>query len=278
MEENTFLADLQQEGRIEPPVEEQEGEKETTPESPAEKEPKENEPESQPGKDKPEGEGDEKPEGEPKEGEEPAVFQAFHKHPRWKALNDELGTLRQFRDEVAPLLPLIKKLSEPGVIEDEAEMPDWFKDVVGDNKEVWAKYKRYSADERKNLRSEILNELQQKQEAIVGETKKQEEWLDGEILKLNEVVEEEKLPKYDRNELLKVAVEFKPTDDKGNISLRRAYDILQMQKGKKELPKSDDKKIIADKTIGKSKSDTDRKDYKTSDDLRGKSFHDLIPD
>lgn len=276
--DNEFLASLQREGQIETPAEEQEEEKETPPESPAEKEPKEDKPESQTG-DESEGKGDEKkPEGKIKEGEEPAVFQAFHKHPRWKALNEELGTLRQFRDEVAPLLPLIKKLGEPGMIEDKTEAPSWFSELFGDNKETWAKYQEYNSNERKQLRTEILTEVQGRQEEVAQATKKQEDWLDGELVKLDEVIAEEKLPKYNRNELMKIAVDFKPTDDKGNISLKKAYDILQMQKGKTETPKSDEKKKIADKTMAKSKSDEEKKDYKTSHDLAGKSFHDLIPE
>lgn len=276
--DNEFLTSLQQEGRIDQPAEEQKEEKETPPESSTEKEPTENEPEPQTG-DEPEGEGDEKkPEGEVKEGEEPAVFQAFHKHPRWKALNEELGTLRSFRDEVSPLLPLIKKLGEPGVIEDE-EAPKWFSTLFGDNKQAWKEYQEYDLNQRKQLRTEILGEIQKTQESVAQSTKKQEEWLDSELTSLDEAIEEEKLPKYDRNELLKIAVEFKPTDEKGNISLRKAYEIWRLQKGeKKEPPKSDEKKEIADKTMGKPKGEKEAKNYRTSHDLANKSFHDLIPE
>src|SRR3990172_7473731 len=109
MNDNTFLASLQQEGRIDQPVREEKEEKETPPAPPAENNRSEDEPKSQPGKDEPKGEGE--PDGKkPKEGEEPAIFQAFHKHPRWMALQEELKNkdvtiqeLIKFKEQVEPL-------------------------------------------------------------------------------------------------------------------------------------------------------------------------------
>ena len=282
MEENTFLAGLRQEGKIEPTDGEQEEEKETPSESPAEKEPEENEPESQTG-DKPEDKGDGKEsKGEVEEGEKPEVFQAFHKHPRWKALNEELGKLRSFRDEVTPLLPLIKKIGEPGMT-DEVEVPAWFSQVFGEDASVWQKYQKYNAEERGKLKDEILESLESKNEESGKQQKKYEDWVDGELVALGEEKginlsegTKEK-PNSLRNEILKTAVDYRPTDDKGNISLSKAYDILKIMKNK-PAEKNTDKKEIADKTMAKSKAEDEKKEYKTSHDLIGKSMRDLIPE
>ena len=264
--ENEFLANLPQEGKIETtenPEEGQKEEKETPPASPAEK----------PEKDEPAPPAEGEKEGEsPKEGE-PAVFQAFHKHPRWKALQDELKNLRDFRDKATPLLERLGQ--EPQERQEESvEIPAWFSGLFGDNKEAWVKYRSYDAEQRKTLRSEILQEVRQEEERQISEQKKQEKWVDDEIQKLAD----EGL-KFDRNELLKIALEWLPTDEEGNISFSKAYKILEnLKAGKPEKPSSDEKKKIADQTMKKSKETDGKKDYKTSADLRYKSFHDLIPE
>lgn len=263
MNDNTFLTELQQEGRIDQPARKEQEEKETPPASSADEKTKEDETASQAEA----REGGESP--KPKEGEDPAVFQAFHKHPRWQALQSELKELTEFRDRVTPLLDKLGKSESAG--EKTTEIPEWFTELFGKNEAAWEKYQAYDVQQRSQLREEILGEIERQAEASSQEGKKYDKWVEDELA----LLESDGL-KFNRNELLKVALDYAPTDAEGNISLRRAYDILQKTKSSgSQQPKSDEKKNLADKTMQRGKSDGDQRDYKTSYDLRGKGFRDI---
>ncbi|MEK7091758.1 MAG: hypothetical protein AAB900_02095 [Patescibacteria group bacterium] len=259
-ETNDFLANLQKEGEITPNEEE---EKETLPEPPADKKPEDIE--SQPEEEKPKGEDELKE--TPEEGE-PAVFQAFHKHPRWQAVQEELKELREFRETASPLLEDIKKSKS-----ETETIPAWFSELYGENEAAWNKYHDYDTEQRANLRKEIMDEISQQSTKSAEEQKKNDKWVEDELTTL----ESEGL-KFNRNELMKVALEYLPTDNKGNISFRKALDIYEKTKPKEEKPNADAKKKIAAETMQKGKPNEDIKDYKTSHDLVGKSFRDLIPE
>ena len=140
--DNTFMANVEQEGRIDQPVRSDEEEKETPPESPAEKEPKDKtaSPAEEKGKDET---------LDSEKGAKPEVFHAFHQHPKWLAMNNELKELREFREKVSPLLERLGEVPEKR--EEKAEIPAWFIDLFGENREAWSKYRAYNVEERKQL-------------------------------------------------------------------------------------------------------------------------------
>ncbi|MCR4278114.1 MAG: hypothetical protein NUV85_03850 [Candidatus Berkelbacteria bacterium] len=265
MGNNTFMANIEQEGRIDQPVRADEEDKETPPESPADKKPE----------DEPASPADEKGEDATPDSEkgEPKVFEAFHKHPRWIALNQELDELREFREKAAPLLDRLG--DEPSKTEETSKIPEWFVELFGENEGSWKKYRDYDVEQRKQLRTEIFNEIRSVETHKKEEEKKWDKWVDTEVQKL----EDEGL-KFNRNELLKIAVDYAPTGSDGNVSLRKAYQILVATKGEQKpsiKPAVEEKKKIADQTMQKGKPEGERKDYKTPADLRGKSFRDLVP-
>ena len=277
MAENEFLASIQREGAITPSEEDKEGTgKEAPPAPPADEKTPEDKPASP-------AEGDQKDEsGKPKEGEDkPLVFEAFHKHPRWIALQKDLKDLTEFRTKA---LPILEKLGEiPDKKTD--EIPGWFSELFGENPAAWKKYQVFTKSEREQLQNEILTTIRSEMKQATEESKKWESWVDEEVVRLesdSEIVADlKKLNlKFNRNEVLKVALDYRPSDDQGNISLRLAYDIWKSQKlsQKPEDPNAtDEKKKLADKTMGKGKGEGDKKDYRTPADLQGKSFRDLVP-
>ena len=272
--ENEFLASLQQEGRIDQPAEEQKKE-EANPSTPPVEKPEKDETAPLAEDNKPKDEGV-VTEGETPKIDEPAVFQAFHKHPRWIALQTELKELRGFREEASPLLERLGQKPDNRKEETNVEIPLWFSEIAGENQEAWNKYRAYDAGQRETLRSEIIGEIQQAESKRVSDQKNQEAWVDKELQGLQD---DGKV--FNRNELLKIALEYLPTDESGNISFLKAFNILEKTKagGQKPIkPISDEKKKIADQTMEKGKTEEGKKDYKTSADLRGKTFHDLIPE
>lgn len=270
MPDNDFLAGIRRENMMEFAPEKDEQETETPAESPSEKEPKDEESGSQP--EAQEGKDDTPPaEAKPSEEEEPAVFEAFHKHPRWQSLQKELKDLSQFKEQTMPLLEKIATSLESNQ-DTIPPMPDSFKDAFGENQALWEKQYRYEKQREDRLLSAVRQELQTAIQAPTREEKKWNEWVDNSVAEL----EAEGL-KFNRNELMKVAVDYQPTDKEGNISLRKAYDILQLKKSQ-TTPASkpaEKKKEIAGKTMGGKEGTTEVKDYKTWGEMRHRSFADI---
>ena len=259
-----FLANLQQEGdRIDenPIVEPERKEKETPSESPADNKPNEDAPASS-------AEDKEKDAPKPEEGEkEPAVFHRFDEHPRWKAREEELKGLREFRERAEPLL---ERLENPP--EQNTNIPSWFTTLYGANEEAWNQYKEYDSSRQKQIKEELRSEFEKEQAKRTTEQKRQDEWVETELKSL-----EAEGFKFNKNELMKVALDYLPTDQDGNISLKKAYDILNISKTHPQPNKVvEDKKKVADQTIKKSLNESDKKDYKTSADFKGRDFRDYI--
>lgn len=277
--DNEFLTSLQRLGRIDiDPAQKPESgpEGKPAPAPSAEKKTEEEKsPTSQGEPKEPEGKADEETQN-PEEGQDNTDDETklpFHKHPRWRALQQELKEAREFREAVMPLLERLGQKPEDRR-EEEEKVPDWFIELFGENEVAWQKYRAYDENQRKKLRAEILHEIQVEQENMVRQQKAQEKWVDDELQKLSD-----EGFTFERNELLKVALDYLPTDADGNIDFRKAYEILQLKKAgiAPAKPRSEEKKKIADQTVSRGKISEEKKDYQTFQTLRGKTFHDLIP-
>ena len=123
--------------------------------------------------------------------------------------------------------------------EEPKSVPILFLWVFGDDEntqELWDDYQKEQKSARAEIKAEILKEQEAKTSNQGKETEKWNAWIDSEVENLKA---DGKI--FDKNELMKVALEFKPTDDKGNISLEKSYEILQKMKVK-DTAKSDAKK------------------------------------
>lgn len=189
----------------------------------------------------------------------------FHEHPRWQKLTAKLGQLETDNEVLRTQLASDRKKEEAGKSE---PIPTWFSGLYGDNQEMWRGYQALQGAEREKIKAEIREERQTLQEQENAEVKKWDDWVDQEIIALKADGK-----KFDRNELLKVAIDYKPTDDSGNISFSGAYEILQAIKSKKsDSAKSQARKKLGDATTSDSKAEPSQKGYKTPEDLKGKGW------
>ncbi len=194
----------------------------------------------------------------------------FHENPRWIKMQNELKELREFKQTSQPLLDQVAK---PTPVTETDEIPAWFITLYGENEQAWKQYRLHSKQEREEIRSEIMQELKAQTEQGAKESQKWDQWVEDELQTLKDSG-----LKFERNELLKVAMDYLPTDTEGNISLKKAHDILVAQKSATNAPKTTDtpeKKAIAAKTMGAAQGDPGKRDYKTSQDLRFRSFQDI---
>lgn len=252
----------------EKPIQE-EAEKETPTDSPAAKEP---EADTQ----SPEGDkkGDESPEDTQgaKDQAEEREERLFNK--RWKE------RIKKADEEWQVKLDAQSKLYEEKLRElkpaESQQIPGWVKKIYGDSPEGADFYKEYLAEEEAKtvrLKQQIFDESQQ---AALQKQKEAEKWQGWVEEQLGELKEEGKI--FDKNKLMKIATDYMPTDEDGNIDFRKAYALYE----KLEIPavnaeKSQARKQLAAMTTDSkpNTSETKTKDYQTSATLRNKSWFDL---
>lgn len=219
------------------------------------------------------------PEKQPEEYKGP-----FHKHPRWiarekrlkeyeerdRAREAELVELREKIGEVSQNIATAREEQEAG---EEVTIPEWFVTLYGDDPDAYLAWldaeeaKEQEREERLLKRMEDRKvEASQKEEADV-------QWVEDQLTSLQEELEEEGLETFDglseeelkefHNGVLRIVRDYIPTDEDGNISFRKAYNILQneiaAETAKATKPKSSvpDKKRLTSRAPSAHESSTE---------------------
>lgn len=192
----------------------------------------------------------------------------FHKHPRWKAINDKN---KQLEADIESLKEASHKGAEPQ--DKGVNMPDWFKGTFGDDPDAWSKYQNYEGNMREQIKNEILQDHQNQVQAQNDATQRWNDWVETSVQDLKDQGK-----KFDKNKLLKIAHDYLPTDAQGNIDFNKAYDIYEMQEGNKGEDKViKKKKEVADKSMSSGGSNApSEKKLMTTADLRGRSWDDIL--
>ena len=252
--------------------------------------PSESLPEKEPVKEEPKV-GEEKAKDEPSNTPEENI--PFHKHPRWIERENELKSLREREDSYNREIQELKAFKEDTVQKlstissDKTNVPDWFKELYGENEVAWQKY-----EQREKVREEeIERRVFEKQEAQRNEAsqkvQKWNSWVDQEVAKLqaetgvdftslNDVLPNGEKANLRRNELIKTILDYRPTDDNGNFDFKKGYQIYDAMKSKETDPAhSIARKQLADTTTKSSPAQKQSKDYMTAAELRNKSWNSL---
>lgn len=197
----------------------------------------------------------------------------FHQHPRFKELIQERNELREKLNEVGNTSSQIEELKTQisqlnSVIPQTQSIPDWFVELYGDNHDAWSKYEQHTKAEKEQMVKEIRAEIQREQKQQEEQSQQWNKWVDSQLSSL-----EDEGKSFDRNELMKITLEYKPTDDSGNIDFRKAFELLQKLKPAKTL--SPERKKIASIT-GNNGGEPSSDRIISSDDIRNKDWQDLI--
>ncbi len=197
----------------------------------------------------------------------------FHKHPRFKQITDENKLLKQELDELKGGFEELKIKNSKGDTSTEENPPDWFVGIFGEDKEVWKQFEKYDNARLQQLEEKIIQTVSEKEKAKQEEVSKWEKWVDDEVQRLKDAGNE-----FDKNELIKTAIDYKPTDENGNYNLEKALEILKMKKtskpSSKDTQKNNARKKIADVSGGTSSDEKTGDSYSTKD-LRGLSWNEL---
>lgn len=217
-------------------------------------------PEPQPGNE------DQKEEPAPEAVADPEPI-PFHKHPRWIEREQKLQELER---EVEELRSRPAPTPQPAI---STEIPLWFQDLYGDNQQAWEAYQQHEEERIRVVEERAIARLKEEQQKAVEETQKWDKWVDDQITEL-----EADGHKFDRNKLIKVMIDYSPTDENNNLDFRKGYAIYQAleTQAPRDTAKSDARKEIADQVTQVSpKAEPKQKDYLTPAELRNRSMSSL---
>ena len=192
-------------------------------------------------------------------------------HIRWQKREEKLKA--DFEEKFEAYKREIGETIEEKIKPSDSSIPDWFTELYGDNQVAWEKYEQREKAREEEIEQRVLKAYETKQKEQVEESKKWEKWVDDQVAIL-----ETEGKKFDRNELIKTVIDFRPTDEQGNFDLRKGYDIMMALKGKQDETKTQAsiaRKTIADTTSKKTGGDAPKKDYLTPSDLRNKTWNQL---
>lgn len=221
-----------------------------------------------------------KPEADkPVEGEHtPDDNLPFHKHPRWIERETELQSLRERDEERAKEIADLKAFKEESTKRNaplDTKIPDWFKELYGENEVAWQKYSERELVREQEIERRLIERQETAQRQQAEEATHWNKWVDKEIGKL-----EADGHVFDRNKLIQTMLKVKPTDDDGNLDFKAGLEVYNLQEAAakhSEIIKSDARKELADTTTrSTSRGDKPKKDYMTPADLRGKSWSNII--
>jgi hypothetical protein len=252
---NEILADVKNEGDTDP-FKELDSEKEADPESDKEKEtPSESHTEKEPKVEEP-------VQGDNTDDKDVPFNKRWEKHA--ENLKAELENKHQ--EEMVSL----RQELEARIPKNE-NIPDWFTELYGDNEVAWQKYAEHSRKERDEIKSELLAEQEANHQRAIEDERYWNNWVEEGIKGL-----QDEGKKFERNELIKVMLDYRPTDNMGGFDFQAGYKILEAIKEKEIDPAhSQARKRLADTTTKSSHSEKVTKDYMTSNELRGKSWNQI---
>lgn len=196
----------------------------------------------------------------------------FHKHPRWIERENELQVLRKFKEEATPKLSEIDEIKSR-LPEEKVVVPEWFKTLYGDNEQAYKQYAEHHQNEVNEIEQNLIQRQEDQRQKATQEAQKWDKWVGDEIGKLRDEGKE-----FDENRLKKVMLDYSPTDSNNNLDFQKGYKIYEVLETKVDnTAKSEARKQLADMTVRSSKGEKEKKDYMTSNDLRNKSWANIVP-
>lgn len=266
---DNFLANSQQEGQtLDEILSGNSGEQETeTPaDSPAEDNQTEQSPSSR-GEEESEGTSKEKPKDST--NTENANNLPFNKDPRFKEILEERN---KYREELAKMrAEMDERFAKiaPPTQQEKKEIPEPFVKLFGENEEVWNQWKALSEIQREQIKQEVIAEQERAVREKQEEQQRWDKWRDESIAKIEEKFGVS-LPdgSSDRNELLSIATKFLPTDEDGNISFEKSYELMQALRKDASEQKAKARKSIAAATAPEAKAEPEPNDFFTPKDFK----------
>ena len=204
----------------------------------------------------------------------------FHKHPRWKAMHDENAALKQSLQEfMQSQRQVLERIAPPQVQAPQQEqIPEWFVKAYGDDPQVWEAHQTFMREQREAIKNDLLREQQEMQMRQTQEAQAQEKWVDDSLAAVEQSYGVKLQPgESTTNEFIKFVIDFKPTDNEGNLDLVNGWKLFQEMRKPQEQAKqaaSQARKSLASSTMSTDKGNagTKTKDFFTPADFKNKGW------
>jgi hypothetical protein len=202
----------------------------------------------------------------------------FNKHPRWKQMQEERDGLRKRVDDLESSLQNVKS-SIPVQQEGVEEVPTWFRMAVSEDVSIWKEYKKYSSQERAEIKRELMEEQVKERQRQDQETNRWKQYVDQSLVKVEDSFSVDlstEQGKGLRNEFLDFMLKRKPTDDQGNVDFVNGWQWFQEVKQAPQSRVSEAKKKVAAMSDSSGSSERTGRESVSREDLRGRSWRDFI--
>jgi len=199
----------------------------------------------------------------------------FHEHPRFKELISQKNEIKERFEEQTKQLEELKSLianqsSQP--TKEETNVDPELIPLLGDDPKIHAQWKKVLQNERDQMLREFREQQSKEYQQQYEQQARWDNWVKESVSALKEQGKT-----FDENKLLKIAIDYKPTDDQGNIDFYKAYEIMKALEPAKDESKKIAKQKIASQTMkGSSSSNISEEKVIRSIDLKNKSWTDLF--
>lgn len=186
----------------------------------------------------------------------------FHEHPRFKELIADKNALKAQVEELSKFKAEFESWKQTP--KEESSIPEWFKSIYGDNPEAYRLHQQHEKDIIQQAKVEALQEIEATKSNAQAEEQAANQWLEDSITEL-----QNQGLKFERNKLLKIALEYSPTDEQGNLSMKKAYSIYEKLEAAEGNDKSEARKKLASAVAPDTSNGSEgKKNYLTSADIR----------
>lgn len=192
-------------------------------------------------------------------------------HIRWQKREEKLKA--DFDQKFEEYKRDLEKTVEEKTAPKDITIPEWFTELYGDNQVAWEKYEAREKSREEEIEKRVFEKYESKQKEQKEEVNKWEKWVDDQVTVL-----QSEGKKFDRNELIKTVLDFRPTDEQNNFDFRKGYEIMEALKAKSDPVNKEAsiaRKQIADTTTKNKGNEKPIRDYQTPADLRNKSWNQI---
>ena len=209
----------------------------------------------------------------------------FHKHPRWKELNE--GWKNRFNSQEERHQEDLKKLREDfeGRFQkskpaESVKIPNWF----GGDEEAWNQYQEHQQQLVKQAEENAFNKVTQQQKEQAQATKEANDYFDSQISEIESDSElnpeGNPISQNEKNKLLKFLSDQNDKgvlilDNKNRWNYKAAYEMMRARNVENVTDSIEEKKKVARATISDNRSEEKPKSFKTANDFKGKNWGSL---
>lgn len=169
----------------------------------------------------------------------------WHKDPRFKKRMDrfksDTKTLQEenakLRTQMEDFSKRFDSLTQTQKQEAAIQLPQEFVQLFGDNTDAWSPFQKLIAQEAQKIVKAEMSAIETQKSAQAEQQRAANAFIEKQLVDLSDEFGMDFMDNKSsiRNGVLKIAQEYLPTDENGNVSLKKAYNIWKAMNPQKEM-------------------------------------------